>query len=150
VEFKTYEDVIQFAIEREEEAVRAYGDMSEKANQPGLKQLLIELREEEKRHKQLLQDMSPERIARLKLKPVTDLKISDYLVEEALDEEMTFQELLIFAAQKEQRSVNLYTELAGRTEDDDLKKMFLFMAEQEQGHKLKLEKEYDEHVLWED
>lgn len=148
--FENYADVIQFAIAREEGAIKSYGELSEKAKNPGLKELLLELQAEEKKHKQMLEDMTPERIATLKLKQVMDLKISDYMVEENLDDGMNFQDLLIYAAQKEQRAADLYSELAERSDDPALKKMFLFMAEQEKGHKLKLEKEYDEHVLWED
>jgi len=150
MDFKSYEDVIRFAIAREEEAADSYGEMSGNAKIPGLKQMLLELQAEEIKHKQLLEDLTPQRVAHLKIKPVTDLKISDYLVEEALDEDMTFQDLLIYAAKKEKRAAELYTELAESADDPDLVKMFLFMAEQEKSHKLKLEKEYDEHVLEED
>jgi len=148
--FESYDDVIRFAISREEAAVRSYDELSGKAKSPGLREMLIELRDEEKKHQRMLENMTREKIASLKVKKVMDLKISDYMVEERLDEDMNFQELLIYAAQKEQRAADLYTELADRAGDAELKKMFLFMAEQEKGHKLKLEKDYDEFVLWED
>ena len=150
MDFSSYEDVIRFAIAREEEAAASYGEMSATAKIPGLKQMLLELQAEEIRHKQLLEDLTPQKVANLKIKPVTDLKISDYLVEETLDQDMTFQDLLIYAAKKEQRAAELYTRLAESADDPDLAKMFRFMAEQEKSHKLKLEKEYDEHVLEED
>jgi rubrerythrin len=63
---------------------------------------------------------------------------------------MTFQDLLIFAAKKEQEAVDLYSNLEENAEDDELKKLFQFLAQQEKAHKLKLEKEYEEHVLEED
>lgn len=150
MEFNNFDDVIKFAIAREEDAAEAYDSMSRKAESPGLKELLLELREEEINHKQLLVDMTPEKIASLKPDRVIDLKISDYLVDEPAGPEMNFQDLLIFAAKKEQKAVELYTYLKESTDDADLQKLFDFMAEQEKMHKYKLEVKYEEHVLEED
>jgi rubrerythrin len=93
MQFSNFEDVIKFAIEREEEAIQAYGDMSEKTVVPGVKELMLELQEEEKNHKKLLQNITPEKIAILQKKEIIDLKISDYLVEEPTDPGITFQDL---------------------------------------------------------
>ncbi len=150
MEFTNFEDVIKFAIAREEDAIEAYGGMSEKAQSPGLKELMLELQEEEKNHKKLLLEMSSEKIAALKPEKVLDLKISDYLVEEPSGPEMNFQDLLIFAAKKEQKAVELYSNLKNSTDDADLQKLFEFMVEQEKAHKFKLEVKYEEHVLEED
>ena len=150
MEFNNFADVIKFAIAREEDAVEAYGSMSEKTKSPGLKELLLELQEEEKNHKKLLVELTPQTIASLKPERVIDLKISDYLVEEPVGVEMNFQDLLIFAAKKEQKAVELYTKLKNSTDDADLQKLFDFMAEQEKAHKYKLEVKYEEHVLEED
>ena len=95
-------------------------------------------------------DLSDEKIAALKPEKVIDLKISDYLVEEPPGEEMTFQDLLIFAAKKEQKAVELYSQLGNSTDDANLKKLFDFLVEQEKAHKYKLEVKYEEHVLEED
>ncbi len=150
MEFTDFKEVIKFAIAREEDAIEAYGGMSERAKSPGLKDLLLELQEEEKNHKKLLLEMSPEKIAALKPEKVLDLKISDYLVEEPAGPEMNFQDLLIFAAKKEQKAVELYSKLKSSTDNADLQKLFDFMAEQEKAHKFKLEVKYEEHVLEED
>ena len=150
MEFDSFDDVINFAIAREEDAVDAYASMAQKAKNPGLKELLLELEEEEKNHKRLLQDISQEKIAALTPEKVIDLKISDYLVEEPPSSEMNFQDLLIFAAKKEQKAVELYGRIADSTDDVDLKKLFLFLVEQEKAHKFKLEVKYEEHVLEED
>ncbi len=145
--FSNFQDVIDFAIKREEEAIESYAGMIEKTRMPGLKELLAELRDEEKKHKKMLQNISSEKIADLKIKNVTDLKISDYLVEEPTSPDMNFQDLLIFAAKKEKKAADLYSQLSDRSDDPELKKLFDFLVQQEKSHKLKLEKEDDEHVL---
>jgi rubrerythrin len=147
METKTFEQVIEFAIQREEEAIKAYGDMVEMAETPGLKTLLSELQNEERNHKKLLQDLTEEKVGSLKVKDVIDLKISDYLVEEPPSADMNFQDLLILAAKKEQMAVQLYSSLAEQAEQEELKKLFEFLVMQEKSHKLKLEKEYETRVL---
>ncbi len=147
METKTFEQVIEFAIQREEDAIKAYGDMVEMAETPGLKTLLAELQNEERNHKKLLQDMTEERAESLRVKDVIDLKISDYLVEEQPSADMNFQDLLILAAKKEQKAVELYSSLAQQAGQEDIKKLFEFLVMQEKSHKLKLEKEYEIRVL---
>jgi len=150
MDLKSYEDIIKFAISREEEAIDAYGDMSEKAKMPGLRELLLELQDEERNHKKLLEDITQEQISSFKTDEVIDLKISDYLTEEPPSEDMTFQDLLILAAKKEQAAVELYTKLGEGSDSEDLMKLFDFLIAQEKAHKLKLETEYEKHVLADD
>ena len=147
MDLQSYGDIIKFAIGREEAAIEAYGDMSEKAKMPGLREMLLELQNEEKNHKQLLEDISSEQIATFKTEEVIDLKISDYLTEEPPSEDMTFQDLLIIAAKKEQEAVELYTKLKEGSDNIELKQLFDFLIIQEKSHKLKLESEYEKHVL---
>ena len=150
MDLKNYGDIIKFAISREEAAIDAYEDMSEKAKMPGLRELLLDLQNEEKNHKKLLEDITPEQISSFKTGEVIDLKISDFLTEEPPSEDMTFQDLLILAAKKEQQAVELYTKLGEDADNEDLKKLFAFLVAQEQNHKLKLETEYEKRVLEDD
>jgi rubrerythrin len=144
---KSFEQIIEFAIQREEDAIKAYGEMVEMAETPGLKTLLAELQNEEKNHKKLLQNLTEEKVESLKVKDVIDLKISDYLVEEPPSAGMNFQDLLILAAKKEQKAVELYSSLVEKAEQVELKKLFEFLVMQERSHKFKLEKEYETRVL---
>lgn len=150
MDLKNYEDIIEFAISREEAAIEAYEDMSEKAETPGLRELLSELQNEERNHKKLLEDITEEQISSFKTEEVIDLKISDFLTEEPPSESMTFQDLLILAAKKEQQAVDLYTKLGEDSDSEELKKLFDFLITQEKNHKLKLETEYEKHVLEDD
>ncbi len=147
MEYSNFEDIIQFAIQREEDACRAYGEMSQKAETPGLKELLLELQTEEEKHKELLQGITSTDTGSLETHKVIDLKISDFLTEEPPSPDMTFQDLLILAAKKEQEAVDLYTSMKASVNSDELKKLFDFLVEQEKEHKLKLEMEYEKYVL---
>ena len=98
----------------------------------------------------MLLDLSRADVASLRIPKVADLKISDYLVAEPLQADMSFQDLLIFAAKKEQKAVELYTVLMDLVSSPEQKKLFEFLAMQEKVHKLKLESEYEKRVLQED
>lgn len=147
MDFSNFKEIVNFAIEREEEAYMAYEDLSQKAERPGMKELLLELRDEEKKHKELLTNIDDEEIAGLEIHKVIDLKISDFLTEEPPTPDMTFQDLLILAAKKEQQAVELYTGMKESVDSAELKKLFDFLIEQEKSHKLKLETEYEKRVL---
>ncbi len=144
---QTFADFIEFAIKREEEAIKAYGDIAGIAKTPGLKKLLLDLQEEERNHKKLLQDITEEKVESLEIKDIDDLKISDYLVEELPSPGMNFQDLLILAAKKEQKAVDLYSDLERKASKKEIKKLFEFLIQQEKSHKLILEEEYEKHVL---
>jgi rubrerythrin len=145
-----FEDIIAFAISREEEAAAGYADMLAAAETPGLKELFRELRDEERDHKRLLEGLDPVGAGSLESPAVEDLGITDGLKAEPPHPDMSFQDALIFAARKEEKAVRLYAGLAagaGRAED---RKLFEFLAGREKLHKLKLETEYDKRVLTED
>jgi rubrerythrin len=143
-------DVLRFAIQQEEEAAQAYGAWSEKASRPSLRELYLELRAEEINHRRLLEEIMEGKSLALSGSEVQDLKISDYLVEEPLDAESGFQDILIFAAKKEAKAVELYAQLLNKSTSAEHKRLFEFLIQQEKKHKFKLEQEYEEQILQED
>lgn len=147
--FKDFGDIIAFAVEREEEAARGYGDMMSKAKNDSLRLLLADLKTEEENHKRLLLNLSSSQAASLRAVSVPDLRISDFLVEAPVSAEMSLQDLLIFAAKKEQKAVELYERLLALASTDDQRRLFEFLISQERRHKLRLETEYENRVLWE-
>ncbi len=61
---------------------------------------------------------------------------------------LSYQEALIMAMNKEKEKFILYQELADCTNDTKCKQTFLSLANQEARQKLKLEIEYDEFILY--
>ena len=150
MKFGSLKDVMKFAIEREEEAARTYGRLQKIAKDQAAKKVLADLQQDEKHHKKILQGLTEARVAATASKTVKDLMISDYLVDEPLTPEMNFQDLLVFAAKKEKKAADLYSDLAKKASLKDQKALFEFLAKQEKVHKLRLELEYEKHVLFED
>jgi rubrerythrin len=147
--FASLSDILSFAIQREIEAADGYGRMAEMTTTPGLRSLLLELKGEEENHRRLLENMTDERLAE-PAAPVADMGLSDALEDIVPAPDMTLQELLIFAARKEKKAEDLYAGLARRPEFAEYRGVFEFLAGQERTHKLKLEAEYETHVLSED
>jgi rubrerythrin len=145
-----FKEIIEFAIRREEEAARSYQEMAGQAKTEDLRKMLLELEADEKSHKTMLQNITETKVRSSKAAPIHDLKISDYLVDENLAPDVDIQGLLIFAAHKELKAFNLYSALAKKARSPEEKKVFEFLATQEKSHKLKLETEYDKHILTED
>ena len=78
---------------------------------------------------------------------VADLKIADYLVNVKPSPEITYRDALVMAMSKEKAAFKLYTNLAQRAPNDQLRDLFLSLAQEESKHKLRFELEYDDFVL---
>jgi rubrerythrin len=148
--WESVSDIIAFAIGREIEAAESYGRMAGMATMPGLRDLLLELKGEEENHRRLLENLTATRLEDTAAPPLEDMGLTDALPDEPPAPDMTLQDLLLFAVRKEKKAEDLYTGLARSPEVAGGRKVFEFLAGQERAHKLKLEAEYEKHILSED
>ena len=149
MELNAFEEVIQFALEREKEAVKFYQDCNEISERSGMNQAFLEMADEEKKHVRLLENFKPGDIKKVVIKNISNLKISDFIVDMPFEKNMGYQDLLILAMKKEESAHRLYSRLAETRDDPDLKKLFLMLAQEELKHKNRIEKEYDDVVYGE-
>jgi len=148
--FRNMKDILAFAIQREIDAADGYGRMAAQASTPGLRNMLLELKGEEENHRRLLENVTAAGLPKAAVPLALDMGLSDALADVPLVPEMTFQELLIFAARKEKKAADMYAGLALKPELSAHRKLFEFLAGQEGTHKLKLEAEYEKYILTED
>jgi rubrerythrin len=78
---------------------------------------------------------------------IPDLKIADYLVAVEPNEATDYQGALLLAMKKEKAAFKLYTDLAADTDDQQVRELFLNLAQEEAKHKLRFELEYDDYIL---
>jgi rubrerythrin len=147
VEFRTIEDILEFALEKEDAAYRLYKSAAKMSVNASAKKLFEEMAEQEAAHKRFIQQLDKEKIAQYTFKSIPNLKISEYLVDIPYREDMTYQEILVYSMKSEERSCRLYSEAETLTDDPELKKLFLMLANEERKHKLYLESIYDDKVL---
>ncbi|MGA7874225.1 MAG: ferritin family protein [Desulfoferrobacter sp.] len=140
-------DVVKFAIEKEEKAMDFYQKCADRAKNPGIKKFFKEMVEEEQRHKKLLQDLDPSGLEGMKLDKVEDLRISDYLVDVQFKEDITYQEALTLAMKKEEKAYEFYSAWKDRCMQEKTAKLFEMLAQEEMKHKRKIETVYDEEIL---
>jgi rubrerythrin len=147
--FDSVDAVLDFAIEREEEAFGFYMDLAGKVDRAHMKELFEQFAREEKGHKAKLQRVKQGKLLLSVQNQVLDLKMSDYLVTDETAEQISYQEALILAMKKEKVAFKLYTDLEAAVSSADLKNTFLSLAQEEAKHKLRFEVEYDNEIMGE-
>ncbi|MCK4465580.1 MAG: ferritin family protein [Bacteroidales bacterium] len=146
-EFRSADDILDFAIASEQEAMDFYTNLAKHTKSKAMKEVFLQFAKEEKGHKTRLIKIKKDQSFEFREKKVTDLKIADYLVEIEPQPDMPYREALIVAMKKEKAAFKLYTNLANIAENSTLQNIFLSLAQEEAKHKLRFEIEYDEHVL---
>jgi rubrerythrin len=146
--FQSIDQVLDFAIDKEKEAVNFYNELSKKESMASLAKTFKGLAQEEAKHVKLLATISKNKdvIDKYELKKVPDLKISNYLVEKQYSEGMLMQDILILAMKREEMAVKLYSNLVMGSADPSVIKLFSLLAQEEAKHKLTFETLYDDDL----
>jgi len=143
----TVDEILDFAIEKEQEAFEFYTLWSGKTESSAISEVFKELAENEKAHKAFLTNIKSGKQIPPSPKEVTDLSISDYLVEVEPTPDMDYQSALMVAMQREKSANQLYANLASKVSVEEVKNIFLTLAQEEAKHKLRLESIYDNEIL---
>ncbi len=141
------DDVVGFAIEKEQKAMDFYRGCAQRAKNPGIKQFFEEMVLEEQRHRDLLKGLDTLDLQTLKLDKPEDLKISDYLVDVPFKEDLTYQEALTIAMKREEKAHAFYAGWKNKCLNEKTAQLFEILANEESKHKRKLENLYDEEIL---
>jgi len=149
VSFISLQEVIDFAIEREETAYQLYKRAAELTISPASRKMFEELAQEEAAHKDVFAKVDPDKLDELKVCKLPEATIGQYLKDVPFHPQMSYQEILAYALKTEESAYQLYKAAAGMTEDPKLQKTLLAFAEVELGHRRKIEAMYDEKVLTE-
>ena len=146
-EFGSVDEILDFAIGREQESHDFYMGMAEKMERPWMKKVFQQFAKEELGHKAKLEGVKNGKRLLPSERKVLDLKMADYLVAGEATPEMDYGQALIIAMKKEKAAFRLYSDLANKVEEDGVKDLFLGLAQEEAKHKLRFEVEYDEVIL---
>jgi rubrerythrin len=150
MKFENLEAIVDFAIEKEIEAAEFYSDLSQKEHFSGSGKMFEEFAAEERKHQKLLEDFKTQGVTAsmqdYKLKWITDIKRSDYVVELEYQPGMAYNEILMLAMKREEKALQLYNDFLEQTETEDGKKLFKILCQEEAKHKLALETMYDDYM----
>jgi rubrerythrin len=145
--FESIDVVLDFAIEREQEAFDLYHGLASQATDEQMKKLFTSFAEVEAGHKVRLEGIKEGTTYLPVREQATDMKIADYLVDVEPSPNMSFQDALVLAMKREQAANALYTSLASLISDPMLVELFMQLAKEESAHKARFEALYEENFL---
>jgi rubrerythrin len=146
-QFKSVKNILDFAIELEQQSVNFYRDMSETVTNSEMKEIFSQFAIEEAGHKAKLQKIKDDDIFVCKNENIADLKISEYTDKTEIKPDMDYASALVLAMNREKMAFKLYTKMAARAEEKNIKDLFFLLAQEESKHKLRFEIEYDDMVM---
>ncbi len=147
MDLKKFNEIIDFAIAREKEAITFYRDLQKEVKFDAQKDLLKSFEDMEQGHVDILENIRNTTFDNIKVPEVDDLKISNYVVDMEPAPDMTYQDIIIMAMKREEAANKLYTAMAEKVGNEEIKKLFQKLASEEAKHKLHFEKIYDKEIL---
>lgn len=146
--FDSFEKILQFAIDREKEAVAFYGDLSRKEAFSGARGTFESFALEERKHESLLEGFlnKEKTLGEYDFEWIPDLKRSNYTVDIPYEEGMDYADILRLAMKREEASLRLYNDLAEKIGEPEALGVFKMLSQEEAKHKLALETMYDDYM----
>ena len=145
--FKSAKDVLDFAIEKEQEAETFYTKWAQKIEDKWIRKIFTDFAKEEHKHMEILQKAQKGETLKPSENKIPDLKISDYLIDISPSLDMDYQKALIIAMKREKASFRLYSDLARLAQGTEIHETLYSLAQEEAKHKVRLETIYDDDIL---
>lgn len=150
MDFKDLKDIMEFAIGKEQEAAAFYEEAGKEETMSGVKDMLKEFAQEERKHEKLLEEFISlgvvEGLEDYEFKWIVDIKRSDYVDEMEYKKGMLYNELLMLAMKREEKALALYNEMQKNADTEPGRKLFKMLCQEEAKHKLQLETLYDDYM----
>ncbi|MCG6909224.1 MAG: ferritin family protein [Deltaproteobacteria bacterium] len=146
--FNSVEEIVEYALDKEKEAVEFYTELSQNETFKAAKETFLQFAEEEKKHVRLLENFGNDKvkIGEYKFEWIPDMKRSDYMVDVEYEPGMHYTDILRLAMKREEKSLKLYNELSEKADSDDFVNMFKMLCQEEAKHKQILETIYDDFM----
>jgi rubrerythrin len=143
--FESLEEILRFAIDRETEAAAFYEDLARRETFSGARETF---EREERKHESLLDAFlkGEKTLGGYDFKWIPDLKRSNYSVAMNYEEGMGYADILRLATKREEASLALYNELAGKADRPEALELFQMLSQEEAKHKLALETMLDDYL----
>lgn len=146
--FESFEDIINYAMEKEREAAEFYADAAKQEPFAGVKEALEEMAAEERKHEALLKNLgeNKELLENYEFKWVPDMKRSNYMIDMEYEPGMHYADLLRLAMKREEYALKMYNDLQTKTDNPEYVQVFKMLCQEEAKHKMFLETLYDDYM----
>lgn len=138
------EQIIEFAIDKERLSISFYEELARKVADPSVKDEILRMADEERKHERLLKQLSPKKIDLTSKEGVSDFTLSRYSDEIPKQPQIDIEQLFLIAIDREQKSFEFYQDLELRAIDDSTRKLFTLLKGEEIRHKRQLEERYSQ------
>jgi rubrerythrin len=135
MEFATLDDVLAFAIAREEAAAELYARLAKNASGPGMREALYEFAKQERGHRARLLRLRDRELPEPPSLPVPPSEVAE------LPPDADYRDALLFAIEREKEASELYSQLA-EVVASSLEHVFRDLAAEEDRHRSRFEREY--------
>jgi rubrerythrin len=142
MEFRYLQDILIFALAKEESSVRFYRALAARVKNPDTMTIFQALTHQEEKHIDAVKlEMFKQgyTVSETSLKGIPDDEVSLEL--DAQAEQMSYLDALRMAVRKERAAFKLFAELMAMARQPDARNMLLELAEEEMRHVLQLEHE---------
>lgn len=141
MEDKTISEVIDTAIQREEEAYTFYMDLYDQIEDVSVKETLEWIAGEERKHKAFLINYREGQFGSqaLRMSEAVHYKIAEHQEEPEIAKDMKREDVFLIASHRESRSYQFYSELAEMHPMGEVRDILARMAGEELKHKEKME-----------
>jgi len=140
-----FENILDFAIEREWESVHFYHRLLQDAATISMMEAIREIELMVRQHVEVLEQFRKGGYSLQSIPTVEDLQIGEYLVPPKANQ--TYRDMLVTAMQREDLSGKLYKTLAETSRDPQVAALFSKLAAEEAKHKYYFERLYDSEAL---
>jgi len=141
---------LDFAIEKEKEAVAFYTGLSKEESFSGASKMFEEFAAEEQKHQKMLEEFKSKGVAAAvqgyRFKWISDIKRSDYVTDLEYRPGMGYRDILMLAMKREEKALKLYNDFLSREDNEAGKSLFKVLCQEEAKHKLALETMYDDYM----
>ena len=144
--FESFEEIVDYAIDKEKEAASFYEEASRQEKYSGAKDIFEAFAKEERKHEAMLENFSKDNIEHYKIEKIPDLKRSEYIVDLEYKPAMPYADILRLAMKREEKAMKFYADFGDKTGNEEHRKLFQVLAQEEAKHKLKLETMLDDHL----
>jgi rubrerythrin len=140
---ETIESILKKAANKEQGSYLIYKNAASRAKDAQIKTTLSKFAEEELKHKQAIEDFNIETLSNkeIEIEETSRQGISEYLTstDEGLSEGSDFNDILVYAAKREKKAFEFYSSMLKQVDDAELKKLFVWLAQEESKHKEDIE-----------
>lgn len=142
-----FNNVLDYAVDKEKEAVAFYQELQNKTEFVEIKKMLAELEAMERGHITVIENIRRKGISEELIKSIPTINLSENLQEPENYQNLDYPSVILIAMKREEKAYNLYSAMVDHVSAVELKNLFKKLASEEAQHKSRFEKLYDEVVL---